>query len=299
MTERRGILYAAAAYTCWGLLSPGNEILLRHWTPMWMQVARSAIATALLWAWLGRDGMQGAMDILRRPRPLAALFWGTFLSFAFFILAQTRIPATFATLGFYTSPLWTAMLGRLWLGERMGKAFFPTVIVLLAGGYLALTGGGELPPPDVLGMVLAVGAGAAWGVYAVKLRQARGELEWKPLLLASTLLGTLGFLLFAAMTEPFPDVATFDREAWVWMGIQVAIPTLAALAFFQAALRHAPAGHVNIMVAFELAATILFVHLLLDARFSTLQFIGLAVVMVAVATYIWLRDRTVQDTSTV
>ena len=295
MNPRRGLLFGAFAFTCWGLLSPSNEILLREWSPMWMQVFRSGLAMLVLGVWLGRRGLDGAMDILRRPALVHAFLWGTLFSFGFFVMAQTRIPATFATLGFYASPLWTAILARFMLGERMGWSFLPTVVALLGGGYLALTGGGQLPPPDALGILFALAAGATWGIYAVLLRRESPDVDGWHLLYASTLLGTIGFLLAAATTEPLPRLAAFSGTSWIWMAVLVIIPTLAALGFFQAALRHAPATQVTILVGFELGATVFFVWLFLHVRFTALQLVGLAVVLVSVSLYLWGRMRLVSD----
>lgn len=290
-SEARGLLRAAAAYTCWGLLSPGNEILLRQYTPMWMQAIRTGLATLVLLAWLGRPGLHRAAAVLRQPGILGALVLGTFASFALFTLAQTRIPATFTTLGFYTSPLWTAVLGRAVLGERVGWLFGPAAAGLLVGGYTALTGWGTLPPPDALGLGLAVASGLTWGAYAVLLRRRSARVAWPDLLLASTLLATPLFLVAAVASEPLPDLAAFTRTTWTWTLIQVAVPTLLSLALFQSALGHAPAGHVNLLVGLELAATVFFAWWLLDARFSLLQLGGLALVLLSVSGYLWQRTR--------
>lgn len=287
---RRGIAFGIAAFSAWGLLSPGNEILLRQFTPMWMQVARAGVATVIVLAFAGKGSLGRAVDVLRDPKMLQALVWGTFVSFALFAYSQTRVEATFTTLGFYTSPLWTAMLGRALLGERMGRVFLPAVALLLVGGYLALTGGGALPNPDPLGILLAIGAGATWGVYAVLFRRHSGNTDWKDLLLASMVLGLLGFTAVAAVTEPLPDVAAFTGTTWLWTVIQAAIPTILALALFQSALRLAPAGQVNILVGFELGATVFFAWLLLDDSFTVTQLIGLGLALAAVTGYLWLRS---------
>lgn len=288
---RKGLLLAAAGFTCWGLLSPGNAILLEQYPPMWMQMVRGGLAAVIMAAVIGRPGLHRAAVLVKRPEIAMTLLVGTFLSFGLFILSQTRIEAAFTTLGFYASPLWTAVLARFMLGERMGWAFVPTVLALLGGGYLALTGGGALPAPDALGLILAVASGATWGLYTVLLRKHAPSIPWKDLLLASLILGTIGFALVAAVTEPFPDITSFTAKTWLWTGIQVLVPTLAALAFFQTALQLAPAGRVSIMVGFELAATILFVWWLLGASFSAVQLGGVALVLLAVTGYLWHRDR--------
>ncbi len=287
MSHRKGLLLAAAAFTSWGLLSPGNEILLRQYSPLWMQTIRSLLASAFLAAWIGRDGIQEALQVFRHPRLRTGLFFGTFLSFALFALAQDRIPATFTTLGFYTAPLWTAALGHKMLGERAGPWFLPAVAAMLVGAWLALTGGGSQALPDLLGLAMAVGSGLTWAVFAVMLRRSSAEVQWKPLLLASMLLALPLFVLLALLFEPMIAPATWTTQTWVWTLVQVAIPTLLAMGLFQLSLRHAPAGQVNLLVGLELAGTVFFVWLLLDTSFAPVQLAGLGLVLVAVSLYLW------------
>lgn len=285
--HRRGLLLGAAAYTCWGLLSPGNEILLRDMTPMWLQAIRGGLAFLLPALYFGRKRIAKAVRILRQPQLFGALFVGTFLSFALFIWAQTRIPAAYTTLGFYTAPLWTALFGWLWLRENPGWAFVPAVSALSIGGWIALTDAGNVPGPDGWGMALAIASGLTWGVYAVLLRRHAKALDWQDLLLASTLLGAVGFLLCALVLEPIPDITAYSNTTWLWTGIQVAIPTLAALAMFQSALRLAPSAQVNALVALELAATVFFAWLLLNVAFGPVELLGIWICLVAVAGYLW------------
>lgn len=283
----RGLLLAATAYLCWGLLSPGNEILLREVTPLWIQAIRSVLAATILALWLGPRGIRGAWAALQHPRLRAGLFYGTFVSFMLFILAQDRIPATYATLGFYTAPLWTAVFARLWIQERVGPWFLPAVAAMGFGAWATLTDAGTMPWPDPWGVTLAVGAGATWAMFSVYLRRSSADVPWKDLLLASMLMGVPLFLLVAGIFEPLPTPGAWSGETWLWTGIQVAIPTLLAMGLFQLALRHADAGQVNILVGVELAGTVLFAWLLLEARFSLLQLSGLGLVLVAVSGYLW------------
>lgn len=289
MSHRRGLLLAAAAFTSWGLLSPGNEILLRQMGPFWMQTIRSLLASIVLAAWIGASGMREARQVFRHPRLRTGLFFGTFLSFGLFAMAQDRIPATFATLGFYTSPLWTAALGHRILGERVGPWFIPAMAAMFVGAWMALTGGGAQALPDVLGLVMAVGSGLTWAVFAVMLRQSSAEVAWKPLLLASMAMALPLFIILALVFEPVPDVSGWVAATWQWTVIQVAVPTILAMGLFQVALRYAPAGQVNLLVGLELAGTVFFAWLLLDARFDAVQLAGIVTVLVAVSGYLWQR----------
>ena len=291
MDTRRGVAFAIAAFTAWGLLSPGNEILLRQVTPLWLQASRALLATVLLLVWWGPERLRGGWNVLRQGNMFRALLLGTFLSFGLFVFAQTRIPAAYTTLGFYTAPLWTAILARPLLGERVGWSFGPAVGLLLLGGWMALTGAGDVPPPDLFGMALAIGSGAAWGAYAVLLRRDAEDIGWRELLVASMVLGVIGFTAAALLFEPLPDITAWTDTTWTWTVIQAVIPTVLALGLFQRALRLAPAGTVNILVAFELAATVFFVWLLLDFTFGPAELAGVALCLVAVSGYLWLRAR--------
>lgn len=291
MDTRRGVAFAIAAFCAWGLLSPGNEILLRQVTPLWLQSVRALLATVLLLVWWGPERLRGGWNLLRQGNMFRALLLGTFLSFGLFVFAQTRIPAAYTTLGFYTAPLWTAILARPLLGERVGWAFGPAVALLLLGGWMALTGAGDVPPPDLFGMTLAIGSGAAWGAYAVLLRRDAGDVGWRELLVASMVLGVIGFTAAALLFEPLPDLSAWNDTTWTWTVIQAVIPTVLALGLFQRALRLAPAGTVNILVAFELAATVFFVWWLLDFTFGPVELAGVALCLVAVSGYLWLRAR--------
>ena len=129
-----------------------------------------------------------------------------------------------------------------------------------------------------------------WGLYAVLLRRHGGGHDWRDLLLASTLLGAIGFLVVAVATEPLPAFGTFTGNTWLWTAIQVLIPTLAALAMFQSALRMAPSAQVNILVALELAATVVFAAWLLDFTFAPIELLGVWICLASVAGYLWWRS---------
>jgi DME family drug/metabolite transporter len=291
VSTRRGLLFAAAGYASWGLLSPGNEILLVQQTPMWMQFIRSLIASIVLVAWLGVPGIKAAWKALHHRRLRIGLFMGTFLSFALFALSQDRLPATFATLGFYTAPLWTALLGRMWLGEQVGKWYLPAVAFMGLGAWLALTGGGALPWPDGIGLAMAIGAGLTWAVFSVMLRRSSADVEWRALLLASMMLALPLFAVLAVVFEPTPILANWDALTWRWTFIQVAIPTLLAMGLFQLALRHADASKVNLLVGLELAGTVVFARILLGDQFTGLQLLGIVVALAAVSAYLWQTSR--------
>jgi drug/metabolite transporter (DMT)-like permease len=76
-----------------------------------------------------------------------------------------------AMLLFYMTPLWSALLGRIVLKQRITALRAITMAMALAG-MLTMFGLGESwPVPRNGGDWIALGAGLSWAVYAVRLRQ--------------------------------------------------------------------------------------------------------------------------------
>ena len=283
--SRQGLLLAAAAYAGWGLLSPGNKILLEYLDPFWLQTLRAAGSFAIVAAIAGSQ-IKSLPGLLGNRQLVFLSVAGNVVSFGLFVSSLQFLDATYATLGFFTSPLWTALLARIRRGETVGPWFFPAAAGLIGGAWLTIGGGGQFTP---LGMLLAVGSGAAWAVYSVQLRIHAPGMPLTKLMRVSTAVTFLGFSLLALLFESPPDLAALSTEAWVWTVIQILIPTIASLYLFNAALQRAPAGQVNLLVGVELAATVFFAWWLLGDTFSATQLAGLAVVLGSVTGYLATR----------
>ena len=288
MARARGLLYAFLAYASWGLLSPLGKEMLAWFTPMWLNAVRFLIATAVLLPALGPRAAHGSLRACMSWPVLSANLLAN-LSLTLFALSLPLLPATYATLGFYTAPLWTAALAAWLLRERVGPSFGWAVAGMLAGGYLALFGLAAPAAVSPLGMGLAVGSAILWGLYSVQLRKAAADTPLKELMGASFLIGSAWFLLAALLGEGWPAPVA-GAEPWGWMALYVAVPSLASFLFFNAALKHAPAGEANLFVGAELGFTALFAALF-GERLGAVQVAGLVVVLAMVSAYLWLEAR--------
>ncbi|MEK6976182.1 MAG: DMT family transporter [Candidatus Thermoplasmatota archaeon] len=282
-----GLAFAFAAFASWGLLSPVSKRLLDDFEPLGANAVRFALATLLLLPWLGRTGLRDAVRLLRRREVL----WFNLLanvSLTLFLFSLVRLEPTFSTLGFYSAPLWTALLAAVVLKERMGPWFAPAAAGLLAGGYLTLFGP-HLPGPgfESFGMALALGSAVIWAWYAVELRRHAPSIPLKPLMGANFLFGTAWYYGLAVALEGWPNLMDQSAQTWGWVAVHVAFPTLASFILFNAALQRAPAGPVNILIAMELAFTVLFSWLLFGEDFTTWQLAGLGLALASVSGYLW------------
>lgn len=286
-----GLLLAFGAYASWGLLSPVGKHLLDSYEPLGLNAVRFALATVCLLPWLGVGGFKESLKTLARREVL----WFNLLasvSLTLFLFSLVKLEPTFATLGFYSAPLWTAGLAAVVLKENVGKWFAPAAVGLLGGGYLALFGWATPGPgASVLGLALTLGSAVVWAFYAVDLRRHAPGIALKPLVGASYLFGTFYFYGLAVLLEGWPAFVGHSASTWGWMALYVAIPTLASFVLFNAAMQRAPASQVNILIAAELGFTVLFSWLLFDDRFSGIQLAGLGLSLASVSAYLWMQDR--------
>ncbi len=293
-TARVGITLAFLAYASWGLLSPVGKHLLETnaYLPVGLNAVRFGIATLVFLAFITSADRVGSLRLLARRD----ILWVNVLanaSLTLFLYSLAMLPqATYATLGFYTAPLWTAALAHSFLGERVGIWFAPAAVGLLGGGYLALFGFAGPEAVSPWGMTLAVASGLIWAIYSVALRRFAADVRLNPLMGASFIFGTVWYGVLALVLEGSPALLHQTAESWGWMILYVAVPTIASFVLFNAAMQRAPASIVNLLVGAELAFTALFAALLFQDPFSLVQVAGLGIVLVSVTAYLWVQAPT-------
>lgn len=285
--QRTGLVLAFFAFASWGLLSPVSKRLLEDFTPLGVNAVRFAVALLLVLPWLGRKGLQDSLRLLRRKE----ILWINLLangSLTLFLYSLVVLEPTFSTLGFYTAPLFTALLAAVVLKERLGPWFVPAIAGLLVGGYLTLFGP-HAPGPgfNAFGFLLALLSAVVWAWYAVDVRRLAKDVPFKPLMGAGFLFGFVYYYGLAVVIDGPPNVLHQSAATWGWVAVHVAFPTIASFMLFNAALQRAPAGPVNILVAMELTFTVVFAWLLFGEDFTRWQLLGLAIAIGSVSGYLW------------
>lgn len=228
--HRRALLLLALTGVLWS--TGGLLIKFVDWNPLAIWSARSALAALLLW-------------VVRRPslRGLTRAEWGAALALAattgLFVVANKLTTAANAILIQYSAPVWVALLGNWFLGERASRLDWLTIVLVLGGITLFFLD--ELGVGQAAGNLAALGAGVAFAFNAMTLRRvatARRGAEppdpLRPLL--------LGNLVAAAAGAPFMLLdAPPDAAGW---GALVALGFLQQGAAYLAlawAIRHATA----------------------------------------------------------
>jgi chloramphenicol-sensitive protein RarD len=160
---RAGVLYGMAAYLFWGL-SIFYFKAIAGVPPLEILAHRILWSVPLLLAWLAARGRLGELRaVLRARRTVGILLVTTVLiavNWLVFIFAVSTGRVVQASLGYYVNPLLNVVLGMVFLGERLRRVQWASVLLAATGvAYLAASLG-SLP---VISLILAT----TFGLYGL------------------------------------------------------------------------------------------------------------------------------------
>lgn len=147
-SAQRGVLYAAAAYTCWGFF-PIYFKTLSEVPATEMVLHRVIWSFGLLLAVLAVRGQWHSLQrTLREPRTLALFALSAVLiavNWLVYIYATTSGRIVEASLGYFINPLMLIALGAVVLGERLNRAQKIAVLCAALGVVWLTLWAGRLP----------------------------------------------------------------------------------------------------------------------------------------------------------
>jgi drug/metabolite transporter (DMT)-like permease len=199
----------AAVYLIWGSTFLAIKVAVATMPPFLMMAVRFLVAGGILYLWAVRRGdRQGDRPSLAQWRH-AVLTGGMLLvgGTGLVSLAQTRIDSGTAALLTSTVPLWLALFGRTFLGERLSsRAWLGLLVGLVGVGLLVDPSAGG----DVGALSLVVLGAIGWAAGSLRSRVAPSPV--RPLVAASMeMLGAA--LVFLVVGVVFGEVARVDLAA--------------------------------------------------------------------------------------
>lgn len=239
---RKGIIYAAACYSAWGLFPlyfkalhsiPSIEILLHRM--VWALVFLLLVLTVRQqWSWLA--------DVVRQPKLLAGFAASAILLSAnwfLYIWAINNDRIVDASLGYFMTPLVNVFLGFVLLKERL-RTIQWLAIACASFGVLWL--GLQTGHPPWIALILA----STFGMYGLLRKTAAlGALEGlslETMLLFPFALAYLGYLALHGQSVFFQTTST-TQVLLLAAGPITAIPLL----MFAAAARRIPLATLGLM----------------------------------------------------
>ncbi|UDM50484.1 EamA family transporter RarD [Cupriavidus sp. MP-37] len=285
-----GILYALLAYLIWGLLPlyikslPGIapvEILLHRM--VWSLVFLGLIlAWRRQWAWLGQV-VRDRRLLLSFAASAALLCANWFL----YIWAVSANRVVDASLGYFINPLFSVLLGVVFLHERLRRVQWLAIAVAAAGVAWLTVAAGQLP-------WIALGLAASFGGYGLLRKTgALGALEGlslETLLLFPLAAAALGWL-FATGQDSFTHAAPGTQWLLLLAGPVTAVPLL----FFAAGARRIPLSLLGLLQYTGPTLQLLLGVWLWHEPFPAQKQVGYALIWLSLALYaaegLWMNTR--------
>lgn len=281
MTAAAKSLPLALAWMCGAIVSfllmaiAGRE-LSAEVGPAQIVAFRNIICLAVLAAILAKLGWKHARSakpgrhVVRNVIHFAAQFgW-------FYAIARIPIAAVFAIE--FTSPIWTALLAALFLGERLTGVRITAIALGFAGVLIVLRPGLEIVDPASLAALAAAFGYACTYIYTKDLVATDRPL--------TILLWMNAVQLPLALAVSASSWVTPSQTLWPWVGV-TGLVGLASHYCLSRALEHGDATLVTPIDFLRLPLAAVVAWLLYAERVSPWVFVGAAVIFAGV----WLNLR--------
>ena len=285
-------------YLVWGSTYLGIAVAVRTIPPFFMAAARFALAGGILLAWsVAREGRTFSLPTRREWRDsiiVGALLLGTGMGFV--SLGEKTVPSGITALLIAMMPVWIAIFGRFFLGERLPAIALVGIAIGFGGvailaGPSAFGGSGALEPFGLLAIIVSPMSWAAGSLFA----SHRAVLPSRPLVAtgAQMLAGAVVLLVLGTLHGELAQLhpETIAADSLVAFAYLTVIGSLLAFTTYGWLLRVAPLplvatyAYVNPVVAVFLGALVL--HEPIEPR----TLLAGAVIVTAVALIVTTRGR--------
>ncbi|MEM7257658.1 MAG: DMT family transporter [Pseudomonadota bacterium] len=271
-TYVRGVVYAVLS----GLFLSGAGLTVRYieQADAWQVLFYRSIAffvTVCVFIALRRRGNPIHSFIALRPVDyLVSLSLACGLIFYVLSLFNTSVANTVLMLS--TGPFFAAMLGWLFLSEKVGRRTWTAMVVAVVGVAIMVSGG--IGTADMLGFIFALLAVVSFAIMIVVMRAA-GERD----VIAAT---ALAGLVAALISMPFMDNYVISMRDLALSSVMGSLQIGLGFILITLASRSVPAAQVPLLALTETALAPMWVWWLINEVPSTNTLIGGAVVLTAV-----------------
>lgn len=211
---------------------------------------------------------------------LAALMIG--LTFTLFANALVETTIVRATMLYYLTPVWSTIIGVIWLSERLTKARIVAIAVAFAGLFLLLSDGGSSKYPLNIGDLYSFLSGIFWAIGVATLNRW-SNIPILPLATFMFISTTVISVIFAGVlyADPVPTVAmlkTAFPTAAFW-SIVIMLPSFCII--FRVSQLLFP-GRVGILTMSEVIVAIVSASILVpEETMLLLQWAGVVAILLA------------------
>jgi DME family drug/metabolite transporter len=166
--EQRARLLVVAAATLWGTTGTAQALGPDEASSIAVGATRNVVGAVVLVAIAAGRGrlVRGARELERRPLALAAAATAAY-QLCFFGGVRLAGVAIGTVVGVGSGPVWGGLVGWLGRGERPGRRWAAATALAIGGAGLLATTTSDGERVDPLGIVLALGAGLSYALFAL------------------------------------------------------------------------------------------------------------------------------------
>jgi drug/metabolite transporter (DMT)-like permease len=216
---------------------------------------------------------------MSRRNKLLLIVSGFFLAahFATWISSLFYTTVARATLFVDLQPVWAAILGTLFLRERLSGVAVAGVAIVTAGGCVTVAGSWEGGGPRIAGDLLAVAGGVAGAAYLVIGRSVRFAIPWARYMLAVYGISAAWLLLLCLVSTggAFPRPAERDL---LWIGFMAIGPGILGHGLINLAIRDLKAYAVNAALLGEPVLATILAYFLFAEKPDAFYYAGAALI---------------------
>jgi chloramphenicol-sensitive protein RarD len=280
--KQRGLLYAISCYVLWGLFPlywypitqtdmPASQILAQR-------VVWSTVFALFLVIVLRQAGP--ILQALRTPKLLGVFAISAFLlgsNWLIYLWAITNSHVLDASLGYFMSPLFSILLGRVFFNERMTRLQAASIGIAVLGVLWLVFLYGSVP-------WIALGLTISFGFYSLVRKLA--PLAALPGLALETLCMLPVALLYlfwqGQQGSLYLNLSTLNWGLLIGSGIVTSVPLL----LFAAGAKRISMTEMGIIQYISPSAQFVTGLILFHEAFNTQRFVGYALVWLAVVVYV-------------
>jgi drug/metabolite transporter (DMT)-like permease len=261
----RAVGLMAAAALCWSL--GGLLIKSVAWPPLAVAGGRGFIAAGFLAVFAPRFRFTWSAAQIGG----ALAYAGTTI---LFVTANKLTTAANAILLQYTAPVWIALFGAWFLGERATRADWLTIAVVFGG--MALFFCDDLRFAGFAGNLVALASGVAFASMTLLLRKQKDTSAEESIFLGNLLAGVIGIpFMFSAHSLP-------SARGWIALALLGVVQLGLSYLLYARAIRHVTALEAVLIPVIEPILNPVWVLLVLGERPGPLSLLGGVIVLSAV-----------------
>jgi len=261
----------------WGLNGVAAKIANTGFDPVFLTLARSAIATVLVWVWCVIRGI----PLFARDGTLwAGIAAGALFGFEFLLVFKGLDYTSVArsALMINTMPFWVLLGGHFLLGERMDRGKVAGLVLAFAGVAVIFSDQLSLPGPDAwIGDLMCLGAGILWAATIIVIKGSRlATAGAEKVLLYQLAVSRLVTVSLMAVSGPaFREVTALATGTLLFQAVFISAFTY--LLWFWL-VRHYPASGLSSFAFLTPAFSVLMGALVLDEKLTLRLLVALAMI---------------------